>query len=84
VVRSCQEHDKGCLVSDVETGVWGGLFHKPILLRQGTVPTVQDRTSCQIYMEELDSDFIIQEVVRGVKRMKSNEAPGVDAVPMEM
>jgi len=42
----------------------GGLFQKPVLQRQGAVPTVEDRTLCQMYMEELDSDFMIQEVGR--------------------
>jgi hypothetical protein len=35
-------------------------------------------------MEELDSGFMIAGSGEGVKRMKSNEAPGVDTLPMEM
>jgi len=63
-VRSCREHDKRCLVSDIEPGVWVDYFRNLFCRDRGAVPTVDDRTLCQIYMEELDSDFMIQEVER--------------------
>lgn len=64
VVRSRQEHDKRCPASDIELGVWVDYFRNLFCRDGGAIPTVEDRTLCQIYMEELDSDFMIQEVGR--------------------
>jgi hypothetical protein len=58
VVRSCQEHDKEMFGERYRTRSVGGLFQKPVLPKQGS------STLCQIYMEELDSDFMIQEMGR--------------------
>jgi hypothetical protein len=51
-------------VSDIEPGVWVDYFRNLFCRDRGAVPTVDDRTLCQIYMEELDSDFMMQEVER--------------------
>ena len=64
VVRSCQEHDKRCSVSDIEPGVWVDYFRNLFCRHRGAVPSVENITLCQIYVEELDSDFMIQEVGR--------------------
>jgi len=51
-------------VSDIEPGVWVDYFRNLFCQDRGAVPTVEDGTLCQMYMEELDSDFMIQEVGR--------------------
>jgi hypothetical protein len=68
----------------IEPGRWVDHFSNLFHSDKGVVPLRETRIMGPLYVEELDTDFMMKEIREGIKSLKNNKAPGVNGIPAVM